>query len=77
MKTEIRALAREAQKASDALRETISELHLRIRAGLPAAELAMVEEEIRRLEAEMTKKISKDTEKVTRGRLPPAGLLPA
>ncbi len=81
MKTEIIALAKLAQQASDDLRATISELHLRIRGGLPPEELAMVEAKIRHYEAALTKRISKETEKMTKvpppTGLPPAGLLPA
>ena len=82
MKTEIIALAKQAQEASDELRATISELHLRIRGGLPPEELAMVEAKVRQLEASLARKISKETERIKRGgppptRIQPGGLMPA
>lgn len=78
MKTEIMRLVAEAQEASDGLRGKISELHLRVRAGLPPAEMELVAAELRRLEGLLSKQISKDSERMTpRGGGPPMGLLPA
>lgn len=77
MKTEIMRLVQQAQEASDDLRTKISELHLRVRSGLPPEELELVEAELRRLEGLLAKQITKDSERMTRNYPPPGGLLPA
>lgn len=77
MKTEIIRLVQQAQEASDDLRVKISELHLRVRSGLPAEELELVEAELRRLEGLLAKQISRDSERMTKHYPPPSGLLPA
>lgn len=68
MKTEIINLVKQAQEESDALREKISELHLRIQAGLPPDQLDMVEAQIRQLEIALGSKITSDTERMRVGR---------
>jgi hypothetical protein len=68
MKTEIINLVKQAQEESDALREKISELHLRIQAGLPPEQLDLVEAQIRQLEIALGSKITSDTERMRMGR---------
>jgi hypothetical protein len=74
MNTEIKTLAQQAQEASDECRGTISELLLRIEAGLPPDQLAMVKGALNTLTKRLSIKIEKGTEKI---QPPPGGLLPA
>jgi len=77
VKTEIFNLAKQAQEASDELRTKISELHLRVRGGLPPEELELVEAQLRQLEGMISRQISRDSERMTKSTPPSGGLLPA
>lgn len=74
MNTEIKTLTQQAQEASDECRGTISELLLRIEAGLPPDQLAIVKGTLKALTKRLSVKIEKESEKIQR---PPGGLLPA
>lgn len=73
MKTEIKALEKQTQDASDGFKGTISELLLRVEAGMPPEELVQVKKQLLALQKRINSKIVRGTERMGL----PEGLLPA
>lgn len=73
MKTEIKTLGKQAQDACDNFRGTISELLLRVEAGMPPDELAHVKRQLLALQKRIDSNIARGTERMGL----PEGLLPA